>query len=160
VVVRQSGPLGTLTTLALAAWLAIQIALPLRHWLYAGDVLATEEGFRYSWLVMIVERQGFTTFRVVTPDGRSRAENPEDLTPQQRRMMATQPDLILQYAHHLRDEHAARGEDVRVYVDAFVSTNGHHRRRLVDPDVDLAHESDSLFGFSWVLTEDDPRGAR
>ncbi len=160
VVAREGAPLGTMATIAIAAWLVIQIALPLRHWLYAGDVLYTEEGFRYSWLVMIVERQGFTTFRVVTPDGRSRVEDPEELTPQQRRMMATQPDLILQYAHHLRDEHAARGQDVRVYVDAFVSTNGRHRRRLVDPSVDLAHESDSLFGFSWVLTEDDPRGVR
>lgn len=154
------GVLGRGSTLALAAWLAVQVAMPLRHLCYRGDVLQTEEGFRWAWLVMIVERQGSTTFRIVTDDGRSRDETPDDLTPMQRRMMATQPDLILQYAHHLRDQHAARGEHVRIYVDAFVSTNGHHRRRLIDPEVDLATREDSLFGFDWVLTEDDPRGER
>lgn len=154
------GPLSRGWTLALGAWLAVQVAMPLRHHLYSGDVLYTEEGFRYAWLVMIVERQGLTTFRVVGEDGVARDESPDDLTPLQRRMMATQPDLILAYAHHLRDAHAARGEHVRVYADAFVSTNGHRRLRLVDPDVDLAAEDDSIFGFDWVLREDDPRAAR
>jgi vitamin K-dependent gamma-carboxylase len=151
-------PLSLGWTLAIGAWLALQIALPLRHYVYAGDVLYTEEGFRYAWLVMIVERQGMTTFRVVGDDGIAHEEAPDDLTQIQRRMMATQPDLILAYAHHLRDAHAAHGEHVRVYADAFVSTNGHRRRRLVDPSVDLAAQEDSLFGFSWVLTENDPAG--
>ncbi len=154
-----SAPLPRGWTVALAAWLVVQVAMPLRHHLYAGDVLQTEEGFRYAWYVMIVERQGLTSFRVVDDAGRARDQAPDDLTPLQRRMMATQPDLILEYAHHLRDRHAARGEHVRVYADAFVSTNGRRRRRLVDPDVDLAAREDSIFGFDWVLTEDDPRGA-
>ncbi len=157
VVLAAPAPLGLAPTLAIAAWLTLEVALPLRHHFYAGDVLQTEEGFRYSWMVMIVERQGFTTFRVVGDDGIERDRSPDDLTELQRRMMATQPDLILEYAHHVRDEYASRGEPVRVYVDAFVSTNGHPRRRLIDPSVDLAAVEDSIFGFSWVLTEDDPR---
>lgn len=145
-------------TFALAIWLLIQTAMPLRHFLYRGNVLYTEEGFRWGWLVMIVERQGSITYRVETPDGRQRDATPDDLTPFQRRMMATQPDLILQYAHHLRERYAREGQRVRVFADAWVSTNGHRRRRLVDPTVDLAAEEDSVFGFDWVLTEDDPRG--
>lgn len=158
-VTTVSEPLSRGWTFALAAWLAVQVALPLRHHLYAGDVLYTEEGFRYAWLVMIVERQGSVTFRVETPDGRQRDATAEDLTPLQRHMMSTQPDLILQYAHHLADHYAAEGQHVRVYVDAFVSTNGHPRRRLIDPHVDLAEESDSIFGLPWVLAEDDPRSS-
>ena len=140
--------------IAMIVWLLIQIAMPLRHYLYAGDLLATEEGFRYAWHVMIVERSGTTMFRVASDDGIARDEAPYDLTPLQRRMMATQPDLILQYAHHLRDVHAARGEHVRVYVEAFVSTNGRPRRRLIDPNVDLAAEDDTIFGLPWVLANE------
>lgn len=159
VVAPKAGTLALPSTIAIALWLAIQIALPLRHHLYSGDVLETEEGFRYAWYVMIVERQGRTTFRVAVGEGPELDAEPEDLTDLQRRMMATQPDLILQYAHHLRDRYAAQGHHVRVYADAFVSTNGTRRRRLIDPRVDLAAEDDSLFGFPWVLTEDDPRGS-
>ncbi len=67
--------------------------------------------------------------------------------------MATQPDMILRYAHHL----AAQRPGSRVYADVFVATNGRPSRRLVDPTVDLAAERDTPFGYGWVLTEDDPR---
>jgi hypothetical protein len=150
-IVSTGRPLPKIAFAALALWLAIQVALPMRHWLYRGDVLETEEGFRYAWLVMIVERQGSATFRVSGSDGVERTETADDLTDLQRRMMATQADLILAYAHHLRDRHAAHGEPVHVYADAFVSTNGRPRRRWIDPHVDLAAESHSLFGFDWVL---------
>ncbi len=150
-----SRPIGRLALGAMALWLLVQIAMPLRHHLYRGDVLETEQGFRWSWYVMIVERGGVATFRVQHPDGRVEEVAPRDLTLMQRRMMATQPDLVLQYAHHLRDQR--QGERVRVYADVFVSTNGRPNRRLVDPAVDLAAEEDTVFGYDWVLTPDDPR---
>lgn len=154
VVSKPGPPLRRTTTLAIAAWLAIQCTLPLRHHLYAGDVLFTEEGMRFSWQVMIVERGGTASFRTIDPDGVTREVDPSvDLTPLQRRMMATQPDMILQYAHHL----AELRPGARVYADVFVAMNGRPSRRLVDPTVDLAAEADTLFGYRWVLTEDDPR---
>ena len=141
--------------IAMAAWLAVQCIVPLRHHLYRGDVLHTEEGFRYAWAVMIVERRGSVSYRLRDAQGRVREASPsEELTALQTAMMATQPDLILQYAHHL---HRAHPEAIAIYADAFVSTNGQPQCRLVDPDVDLAAEEDSIFGFDWVLTEDDPR---
>ncbi len=152
-------PIARLPLAAMAAWMAIQIAMPLRHHLYRGDVLETEQGFRWSWYVMIVERAGLASFRVVGEDGRVEEVSPSrELTPLQVRMMSTQPDLLLQYAHHLRDERA--GERVRVYADVFVSTNGRPNHRLIDPTVDLAAVEDTVFGYDWVLTPDDPRARR
>jgi hypothetical protein len=66
--------------------------------------------------------------------------------------MATQPDMIADYARHLRDRFEARGlTDVRVYADAWVSFNGRRSQRLVDPTVDLAAVERSFAPKSWIL---------
>lgn len=136
-----------------AAYVAVQVLLPLRHWLYPGNTLWTEEGFRFAWKVMLIEKNG-----VVTAEARDRATSqrfvvsPRDyLTPLQERMMSTQPDMILQFAHMVRDDFAARGRDVAVFVDARVSLNGRPSRPLVDPKVDLARERDGLGMKRWIL---------
>src|SRR5690606_25990306 len=74
------------------------------------------------------------------------------LTYDQEQEFATQPDMILQLAHHIADDFRARGEqDVEVRVDALVSLNGRRMTRMIDPDVDLAQVEDSLFGAPWIL---------
>lgn len=50
---------------AMALYLAVQLALPLRHHFIPGDVLWTEEGHRLSWRMMLRSRQGAVRFRVV-----------------------------------------------------------------------------------------------
>jgi vitamin K-dependent gamma-carboxylase len=139
---------------ALAVHFAVQLAVPLRHHLYPGDVGWTEEGFRYAWHVMLVEKTGMVTYRVRDPaSGRTFIVHPEDaLTPQQAKQVAIAPDLILQLAHHLARDFAARGmPGVAVHADAFVAYNGRPSARLVDPDVDLARERDTLAPRRWIL---------
>ena len=54
-------------------------------------------------------------------------------------MMATQPDMIADYARHLAAEARRAGHrDVEVRADVYVSLNGRPSRRFVDPDADLA----------------------
>jgi hypothetical protein len=66
--------------------------------------------------------------------------------------MVTQPDLILQLAHHIRDDLSARGFlDVEVRVDARASLNGRPMATLIDPAVDLARIDESLAPASWIL---------
>jgi vitamin K-dependent gamma-carboxylase len=55
-------------------------AVPLRHHLYPGDVGWTEEGFRYAWHVMLVEKTGMVTYRVRDPP----AAAPSSSTPRTR----------------------------------------------------------------------------
>jgi vitamin K-dependent gamma-carboxylase len=139
---------------ALAAHFTVQLALPLRHHLYPGDVGWTEEGFRYAWHVMLVEKTGMVTYRVHDPvRGRTFIVHPEDtLTVQQAKQMAIAPDMILQHAHRLAAEFAARGvRDVQVFADAWVAYNGRPSARLIDPTVDLARERDTLAHKPWIL---------
>jgi hypothetical protein len=144
------GPLAAL----LALHLAVQVLVPLRAFAYGGNVLWHEQGMRWSWRVMAREKNGSVTFRVRARGwSRERLVSPSDyLTPIQEREMVTQPDLILQLAHHIRDELEARGlHDVEVRADARASLNGRAMARFVDPDADLARIEDSLLPASWIL---------
>jgi hypothetical protein len=65
--------------------------------------------------------------------------------------MATEPDLIHQAARAIAAEERARGRDVEVRVDAWMSLNGAPPARLIDPDVDLAAEPRDPWSDPWVL---------
>ncbi len=138
---------------ALALYALVQIAVPLRSLLYPGNVLWSEEGFRFSWRVMLIEKSGALTLTVVDRAGRRFDVSPRRyLTPFQTRMAATQPDMIRDLAHIVARDFAARGRgQVQVFADAQVSWNGRHSAPLVDPTIDLAHEADSLLPKQWIL---------
>ena len=141
-----------------AVHFALQLALPLRAFAYPGDLFWTEEGYRFSWRVMLMEKAGVAVFRVHDPATGRRWEvaNYEYLTPNQEKMMATQPDMILQFAHHLDDTYRRAGlGDVEITVDARVTLNGRRSRPLIDPDVDLTAIEPGLRPKDWVLPFDD-----
>lgn len=124
-----------------AVLVAAQLTIPLRHWLRPGNVLWTEDGFRFAWMVMLMEKVGTATFHVREPStGRARAFDPAELlTPVQTRLMATQPDMIAQLAWEIRDRMVTEGwRDPEVRADVQVSLNGRPSRTFVNPDVDLA----------------------
>ncbi|SEJ72874.1 Vitamin K-dependent gamma-carboxylase [Dyadobacter sp. SG02] len=129
-----------------------QIIFPFRYLLYPNELFWTEEGYRFSWRVMLMEKAGYTQFTVMDATGKHRVVNNNDfLTRLQEKMMSTQPDMILQYAHMLRDHYAARGfTQPQVYVDSYVALNGRTGKPLVAPDVDLAQQSDSFRHKSWI----------
>ncbi len=125
----------------LAAWALVQIAIPLRHLAYAGDVRWTEEGYYGSFRVMLTEKTGSLEFRVTDPaTGEEWTVGPGAvLTSWQANQAAARADLTLATAHLVAEHFARRGiEDVEVRADSFVSFNGLRRQRMIDPDVDLA----------------------
>jgi vitamin K-dependent gamma-carboxylase len=136
-----------------AVYVATQVLLPLRSALYPGNTLWSEEGFRFAWRVMLIEKAGSLEFEVVDRAGRRYSVSPRQyLTPFQARMVSTQPDMILQLAHWIARDYAARCDGpVRVYADSEVSFNGRLRRRMIDPKQDLADVSDGLAAKSWIL---------
>ncbi len=146
---------------ALVGFFAVQLLVPLRHLAYEGPVLWTEEGYRFSWRVMLVEKSGSVVYRVRDPASALSWEvYPAGLlTTQQEKQMAFQPDMILELAHHIRDEvEAETGVRPEVRADAFVSLNGRPSARLIDPDVDLARIAPGLAPKSWVLRPRERRG--
>lgn len=141
----------------LALFFAIQLLLPLRHLLYPGELFWTEQGYRFSWRVMLMEKAGYAQFTVKDDTGKQiTVNNTEFLTPLQEKMMSTQPDMLLQYAHRLRDYYAQHGfQNPHVYVDSYVALNGRLGRPLVDPATDLAKEQESFTPKSWITPFDD-----
>jgi hypothetical protein len=156
---------GTRATAAfVAAYLAIQLLVPLRHFLYAGNVDWTEEGHRFSWQMKLSSKRGLVRFRLTDPEtGRSWEVEPStQLTERQTRKMAGDPFMMLQYAHHLAAL-ASRpgGPRVEVRAIAVVSLNGHPPEPFIDPDVDLAAVPRTLFGRTdWILPQNNELGRR
>lgn len=138
---------------AIALWLAVQVALPLRALAYP-DPNWTEQGFRYSWRVMVADKVGSLDFTVrdATTARTWRVPASEYLTPLQARAVVQSPDMILELAHVIRDDYAARvGAAPAVYADSWVAFNGHPAARNVDPTRDLAAERDGLARADWIL---------
>ena len=152
-------PVGNLTWLsragivALVLFALVQVAMPLRHWAYPGNVQWNEDGYRFSWRVMLTEKTGHVRFRVTDTDtGEQWMEYPEHyLTALQTERMAYQPDMILATARIIADEAMSRGRRVEVRADAFVTFNGREVARFVDPEVDLANVEPGIGPKSWVL---------
>jgi hypothetical protein len=139
-----------------ALFFLFQIIFPFRYLLYPDELFWTEEGYRFSWRVMLMEKAGYTQFTVTDATGKRQIVNNNDfLTRLQEKMMSTQPDMILQYAHMLRDHYAARGfTQPRVYVDSYVALNGRTGKPLIAPNVDLAQQRDSFRHKSWITPFD------
>ncbi|MEM1350612.1 MAG: HTTM domain-containing protein, partial [Myxococcota bacterium] len=139
---------------AVALFCAVQLLMPARHWLYPGDVLWTEEGMRWSWKVMVREKNGAISYRVRW-DGRerdTRVAPTRYLTDHQAREFSGQPDMILRLAHHIGRDFEERGfEGVEVRVDAKVSLNGRPPMPMINPDVNLMNVQDSVGPASWLM---------
>lgn len=131
--------LSPLMAAALAVFFLLQALLPLRKHLHPGDVAWTEEGIRFAWHVMLMEKAGVVWFRVHDVDtGRDYQVSPRDyLVPRQQKMMSTSPDMIAQLAHHIADDFRARGHaHVEVYAEAYAALNGRRSAPLL-AQVDL-----------------------
>ena len=138
----------------LAFYFGLQLLVPFRYLLYPGHLFWTEEGYRFSWRVMLMEKSGTDFFYVKDPATGRRGEvnTGKYLTPLQERMMATQPDMILQYAHYLKDVYQKKGvTDPVVTVESYVTLNGSGSRLYIDSTVDLAKQPENLYHKTWIL---------
>ena len=136
----------------------VQLLFPFRYLLYPGELFWTEEGYRFSWRVMLMEKSGYAQFKVVNGESGKwfYVDNSEYLTPFQEKQMSFQPDFILEYAHFLKDHYTSLGEkDVEIYVDCHVTLNGRRSTRYIDPDVNLAEEKESFKHKTWILPFED-----
>lgn len=131
-----------------------QILFPWRYLLYDGNIFWTEEGYRFSWRVMLMEKAGSATFYVKDgEDGREGAViNHQFLNDHQEKQMAMQPDMILQYAHWLADHYQSRGMSApKVRAEVWVTLNARPSQLLIDPQIDLAQIEDGWQPKTWIL---------
>ena len=132
----------------------IQFLFPFRYTLYPGELFWNEQGYRFSWRVMLMEKRGYTTFKIVDNKNKNSfyVMNDSFLTEFQERQMSFQPDFILEYAHFLGDHYKKSGlNEIEVYADSYVALNGRMSKRFVDPNVDLLKEKRGFNNKSWIL---------
>lgn len=147
----------------LAAYLIVQIFLPLRHYLYPGDVNWTEEGHNFAWHMKLRTKSGAAVFTVThPPSGQTWTIKPEEhLKSHQLMKTITKPDLVLQFSHYLAEQKRREGyENVEVRAHVMVSLNGREPQLLIDPNVDLAKEEVSLLPAPWIVPLTTPLGTR
>ncbi|HXO75246.1 MAG TPA: HTTM domain-containing protein [Puia sp.] len=140
--------------LTLILYFTVQILLPFRYLLYPGHLFWTEQGYRFSWRVMLMEKAGTAFFYVKDPLTGKKGEinNRQFLTPFQERQMSTQPDMILQYAHYLENIYQQKGfHNPQITVESYVTLNGSGSRLFIDSTIDLGHQPDNLLPKTWIL---------
>lgn len=149
-----SSPFKAYITPLLTLYILIQLLLPFRFALYPNTLFWTEQGYRFSWRVMLMEKAGYAMFNVHDPvSGKmEQVRNYEYLTPNQEKMMSTQPDMILQFAHFLEKIYKNKGfVEPAITVESYVSLNGRRSRLLLDPTKNLAAVEEGFSHKDWIL---------
>jgi hypothetical protein len=170
-VLSSGGPIGDLTLSEgerpVANWLMVIIGFyamfhvlwPLRHHFYEGDTNWHERGHYFSWRMMLRGKRvvmGFAikdaTTKVVTDGNLGRYINAD-----QKDKLGRDPEMILQFAHFLRDEYTKdTGHDCQVYALVLVSLNGRKPQLMIDPNADLAKKTRGQSVRNWVMPQNEP----
>jgi len=141
----------------LATYLAAQCLVPLRHWLYPGDVNWTEEGHRFSWRMKLRSKRSRMRVTVRDPaSGREWHVDPEHhLSDDQAEEMEGRPDMVLQFAHLLRDHYRDYYgvSSPEVFIRDVCTLNRRPGRDLIRPDVNLAIVPRSLGPATWIIRQ-------
>ena len=135
-----------------------QILIPIRHRFYPGELFWHEQGYRFSWRVMLMEKRGYTQFKIVDSVSKKQffAKNDNFLTEFQEKQMSFQPDFILEYANHLGNYYNKEGfKNIQVYADSYVALNGRISKRFINPNKNLYGLKDSFKNKKWILAFDD-----
>jgi len=136
-------------------FIIFQVAMPLRHFAYPGNVSWTEEGHNFSWHMKLRDKDtSYIEFFATDPEtGETWGIDPEeDLTKRQVSKMSTRPDMILQYAHFLAEGLREEGYDgIEIRVEVISSLNDREPQRLIDPNVNLAEQPATILPKSWII---------
>lgn len=135
-------------------FLIFQILFPFRYLLYPGELFWTEQGYRFSWRVMLMEKAGSSNFKIVDKKTGNffMVNNTDFLTPFQEKQMSFQPDFILEYAHYLGNHFKSQGHNnIGVYAESYVALNGRLSTRFIDNSVDLYQQKEALKHKKWII---------
>ena len=142
----------------LAVFILLQLLIPFRYAFFEDELFWTEEGYRFSWRVMLMDKVGYINFKVVDQETKKTFQviNSDFLNAYQEKQMSFQPDFIVEYAHYLEQHFKNQGhKNIAIYADSYVALNGRRSQRFVDPSVDLCTVHDNFSHKTWILPFDD-----
>lgn len=144
---------------AIALYVIAQCTLPLRHYVYPGNVNWTEEGHRFAWHMKLRDKEAKAVFFVRDPmSGWVERVMPETvLTRWQTRKMASRPDMVLQFSHYLASQFpTVEDQPAEVRARVMASLNGRSSQLLIDPAVDLSKVTQSRPPAPWIVPLETP----
>jgi len=117
-----------------------QLIFPFRYLYFTNDIFWTEESYRFSWRVMLMEKTGWVNYKLVDEKNNiiKYIDPIYELSDIQVKQMSFQPDMIIQYAKHLANNYKiSHNTTPKIYVDSYVSLNGSGSKKYFKNDVDL-----------------------
>lgn len=144
----------------LTIWIVSQALLPIRSVLYTGDVDWTGEGHRFSWRMMLEQRNcPVLSFVIIDKKvGKVIFSDIKTLLNDRKKLnyVCKQPDHIVQVAHALKDIYIKEGQlsgEAAVHLYSMRSLNYRKPTLYVDPMRDLSNESILSWGYTWLNRE-------
>ena len=166
---NQENKVDKLIKVVLISFFILQLLIPFRYLLYPGKLFWTEQGYRFSWRVMLIEKAGYAQFYIHEPkmDRKMLIETRNYLTPQQEKMMSTQPDMILQFAHYLSSEFKDStiletngeiiklGSNPKITAEVKVSLFNKGSKDFINQNTNLSMENRGFNNKEWILPYED-----
>ncbi len=149
----KSENIGRISTIFLMLYVCFQLVFPFRFLAYPGKLFWHEQGYRFSWRVMLMEKMGYVNFTVNDEATGQvlRLNNADYLTPFQEKEMSTQPDMILQFAHYVAKKFQTDGCLPEVYAEGYVTLNGARSKAFINSQINLTNETESWSHKNWIL---------
>jgi hypothetical protein len=139
-------------------YVAVQLVLPFRHYLYRGDASWTEEGGHFAWRMMLRDKQAFDptlSVSAVRPDGspfRDRIELWRVLPQWQLSKVVCTPEMIAEFAQMIAKRLEAEGfREVDIRAHIALSLNGREPQAIIDPEVNLARVDLDPWPKPWIV---------
>ncbi len=166
---NQENKVDKLIKAVLISFFILQLLIPFRYLLYPGKLFWTEQGYRFSWRVMLIEKAGYAQFYIHEPkmNRKMLIETRNYLTPQQEKMMSTQPDMILQFAHYISSEFKdstileTNGEIIKlgnkpkITAEVKVSLFNKGSKDFINQNTNLSMENRGFMNKEWILPYED-----
>ncbi len=147
-------PLRKSIQLALFTWCLLQVLIPLRHFLFPGNVSWTEEGHKFSWHMKLRSKKSKTRFFVEDKtSGNIKEISPAYfLTQKQIGKMGGNPEMLNQFCRFLKEQLAAQGiTNVMIKTEAYASLNGRKFQLLIEPQTGLSSKKYTILPAAWIL---------
>jgi HTTM domain/Vitamin K-dependent gamma-carboxylase, lumenal domain len=140
-------------------YVAIQMLVPLRHFLYPGGIEWTYMEHRFSWQMMLRNQRSVAFYYVTDPNsGQIYQIRPQEyLDHGQMVHMGWHPDMIQQFARFLAKIGPRAGpKPLEVELRMYVSVNGRRPQLFFDPNVDLVSAPRTWGRPPWLLQVHEP----
>jgi hypothetical protein len=149
----------------LAAYVTVQLLVPLRHFLYPGNAGWTDEANNFAWRMMLYTKRCQSSSFDATDNvtGAKFTIDPHSyLNPVQVMRMLVSPHLIHQFCRGVAaDLRQRKGMHVSIRVIVISEYNSRPAQLLVDPTVDLAREPMRVFRPEpWIMPLGEPLDAQ